>query len=118
LDTHIDKFKIQEYFNKGDIILDPFYGSGTTLTQSNELGLHAIGIADYDIKKLDGVIEQITLKFYANIKTSEVVNFGNRLIEKLKDFNDKYFPVPEFKYKLRRNLLDESQYGSEKENYF
>jgi hypothetical protein len=132
LDTHTDKFKTQKYFNKGDIVLDPFCGSGTTLAQSNELGLHAIGIdvssfnsfisnckiADYDIKKLDRVVEQITLKFYTKVKRSEVVDFENTLIEKLKDFNDKYFPVPEFKYKLRRNLLDEAQYGAEKEKLF
>jgi hypothetical protein len=131
-DTHTDKFKTKKYFNKGDIVLDPFCGSGTTLAQSNELGLHAIGIdvssfnafisnckvADYDIKKLHETIEQITLKFYAKVKTLEVADFENTLIDKLKDFNDKYFSVPEFKYKLRRNLLDETQYGAEKEKLF
>lgn len=35
---------LSRYFNQGDIILDPFMGSGTTLVQSNEMGMHSIGI--------------------------------------------------------------------------
>jgi len=42
LDDHIDNFKKEIYFKAGDIILDPFCGSGTTLVQSNELGIHAL----------------------------------------------------------------------------
>ncbi len=38
LDNHIDEFKKQTFFKSGDIILDPFCGSGTTLVQANELG--------------------------------------------------------------------------------
>jgi hypothetical protein len=44
LDSHIDKFKTSTYFKPGDVILDPFSGSGTTMTQASELGMHAVGI--------------------------------------------------------------------------
>ena len=44
LDQHIDTFKKETFFKPGDIVLDPFCGSGTTLVQANELRMHAIGI--------------------------------------------------------------------------
>lgn len=44
LDQHTDGFKKEVFFQPGDIVLDPFCGSGTTLVQANELGIHSIGI--------------------------------------------------------------------------
>lgn len=34
---------LRKYFAPGQIVFDPFAGSGTTLVQANELGIHAIG---------------------------------------------------------------------------
>src|SRR3989344_5918294 len=40
IDDHTDNFKKDVYFKTGDIILDPFSGSGTTLVQAMEMGMH------------------------------------------------------------------------------
>jgi hypothetical protein len=34
---------LRKYFTPGQTVLDPFCGSGTTLVQANELGVHSIG---------------------------------------------------------------------------
>lgn len=44
IDDHTDNFKKEVFFEKDDIIIDPFCGSGTILIQANELGINDIGI--------------------------------------------------------------------------
>lgn len=34
---------LRKYFQPGQVVLDPFMGSGTTLVQANELGIHSVG---------------------------------------------------------------------------
>ncbi|MDD5022004.1 MAG: DNA methyltransferase [Endomicrobiaceae bacterium] len=132
LDNHTDEFKKEVYFKKEDLILDPFCGSGTTLAQANELGMHAIGIDvssfnsfisnckinNYDIISLEDGISKITENLLNNTDFLKDIEFEQNLIELLKEFNDKYFPVPDFKFKIRQHLIDEEKYGYEKEKQF
>ncbi|HOF28305.1 MAG TPA: DNA methyltransferase, partial [Anaerolineaceae bacterium] len=56
IDSHTDEFKREVFFKPGDIILDPFCGSGTTLVQSAELGIDSIGI---DISAFNAMISNV-----------------------------------------------------------
>jgi len=132
LDSHTDNFKKETYFKKGDIILDPFCGSGTTLVQCNELGMHAIGI---DISAFNSLISNIKIENHnlqdivINLQniTKELEKFQigknnskfeEELLYELKLFNTKFFPSPEYRRKIIQKEINEKEYAEDKEQKF
>lgn len=52
---------LRKYFSAGDTVLDPFSGSGTTLVQANELGIHSIG---YDVSAFNVLLTRAKTAAY------------------------------------------------------
>lgn len=129
LDSHTDEYKTQVYFEPGSIVLDPFCGSGTTLVQSNELGIHSIGVDistfnamisnvkvdKHDLNELLICINEISRSLINFIKGKKYLAFDSDLASKLSAFNNSFFSSPEYRYNIKQGKTNEKQYAQEKE---
>ena len=61
---------LRKYFRKGQTVIDPFCGSGTTLVQANELGINAVG---YDISAFNVLLCRAKTAKYQIDKVSKEV---------------------------------------------
>lgn len=132
IDDHIDNFKKCVFFNKKDIILDPFAGSGTTLVQANELSMHSIGIdisrfncmitetklLNYDLISLESEVKHLNQAIKNYESGHNISTFEKELLTTLTSFNNDNFPSPEYKYKIFQKQIDENKFALEKEKEF
>ena len=55
------EYFLSKYFQTGQVVIDPFSGSGTTLVQASEMGIHSIGI---DVSEFNVMIQEAKLAKY------------------------------------------------------
>lgn len=132
IDAHTDDFKKEAYFKTGDIILDPFLGSGTTIIQSLETGIHSVGIdvsefncmiasckaTLYDDEYLQKAIKKLLAALDSFESDNRIQEFETELLVELAKFNNTHFPGHDFKYKVNKGRLDENKFATEKEKEF
>ena len=128
LDDHLDDFKTNIWFHPGDIVLDPFCGSGTTLVQANELGMHAIGVdvsefnawvsniklSSFDVEQVLAHGNKVSKALNQHIAKSGIHRLDEEFNEWLSAFNRKHFPSPEYKLRIRRTGFNEKSYVGER----
>ena len=68
---------MRKYFQPGQTVLDPFAGSGTTLVQANELGIHSVG---YDISAFNVLLIKAKTKYYnLNLVKHEITDILSKV---------------------------------------
>jgi hypothetical protein len=128
LDSHTDEFKQEVFFQPGEIVLDPFSGSGTTMVQANESGLHAVGVDVSAFNALIGntkigrfnpalVLEEtsrISQALRQFLLDSGTAEFDRKLAASLSAFNAAHFPAPEFKRRVTLKEINDKEYARER----
>lgn len=70
---------LKKFFKKGDWIIDPFLGSGTTLIESNILGINSVGV---EVSQFNCLISDIKTKVYnISLLEKEVKDILSKTIE-------------------------------------
>ncbi|WP_048055713.1 DNA methyltransferase [Methanotorris igneus] len=119
------EYFLKNYFKPGDIILDPFMGSGTTLVQALEMGIHSIGVdispfncliaevklQNYDIKKLRSTLLDMLNKTLEHIEQRKRKEFDEEVELLIRKFNEKYFSQ-EYRRMLHMGKINEKEYSS------
>ncbi|MBU0999220.1 site-specific DNA-methyltransferase [Patescibacteria group bacterium] len=132
IDNHTDDFKKEAYFKAGDIILDPFLGSGTTIIQSLEADIHSIGIdvsefncmissckaTRYNDEYLQKAIKRLITSLDSFEHDNKIQDFETELLAELSKFNLVNFPGHDFKYKINQGNFNENKFATEKEKEF
>src|SRR3990167_11443534 len=106
----LPRWIIERYSNKGDLVLDPFMGSGTTNVESALTGRNAVGIDVDPFSRLLALVKTTPLN------KDELESSSRQLLHVMKDYHPRYvkeLDIPTFPYRdnwFSREILLELTY--------
>ncbi len=103
------EYFLKRYFKEGDLILDPFMGSGTTLVQANEMGMRSVGVditpfncmisevktREYNVELLKKELKDILSKTKEYSKEKYVKDYEKEIKKYISEFNREILPIIE-----------------------
>jgi len=118
------EYFLERYFKPGDIVIDPFMGSGTTLVQALEMGIHSIGIEispfncliaevklqKYDLDKLEHTLLKLLDETRKHIEERPNREFDEEVDRLIAKYNQQYFDL-DYKRKLHMGEINEKEYA-------
>jgi len=121
---HLVEYFLERYFKPGDIVIDPFMGSGTTLIQALEMGIHSIGIEispfncliaevklqKYNLNKLESTLLKLLDETKRHVERRPNKKFDEEVDKLIERYNQQYFTL-EYKRELSKGETNEKEYA-------
>ncbi|MCY4307147.1 MAG: DNA methyltransferase [Rhodobacteraceae bacterium] len=91
----LPRWIIEKYSKQGDLVLDPFMGSGTTNLEASLLGRNSIGV---DVDKFSRFVSTAKTTF---LEEKALISAKNQLLDLINQYETKSFVngIPEFPYR-------------------
>lgn len=95
---------LRKYFKRGDIVADPFAGSGTTLVQANELGIQSVG---YDISAFNVMLISAKVGRYCIETLSNEISY---VLGSTQEEHDQHGVLPGFSIPIQPAIEEDDEY--------